>query len=309
VRGVDRALRVRALAVALVLAALVSGCGPRSSPPRDEPPSTPIVLAGAEYVGPLLRAEILAFRERYPASDSIRVVTSGSAEGMEQLVNGDVSMSVLLRDLTDPEAEAAVRREGLQTFPFAWDAVAVIVNPASPLEQLSRSELGWIYSGSTSAWADLGWKGGGPIIALTSGTRLGMYAYVEQTLLDGGTYAKTVYAPPTEEEVVDVVASRRNAIACVSRPYAEAAGDRVRVLRIAQAKGLPYVPLTRETVLQRTYPLLRSIALATPAKARETASELITFISGVDGQAIVARYGYAPATVPIRIVRTAEEAE
>lgn len=256
-----------------------------------------------------MRAEILAFRERYPASDSIRVISNGSAEGMEQLVNGDVTMSVLLRDVTDPEADAAVRREGLQAFPIAWDAVAVIVNPASPLQQISRTELGWIYSGEVADWPSLGWKGGGSIIALTSGTRLGMYAYVEQTLLGGASYAKTVYAPPTEEEAVEAVATRRNAIACVSRPFADAAGSRVRLLSVAQAKGLPYVPLTRETVLRRTYPLLRSIALATPAKPRSTASELITFISGVDGQAIVARFGFAPATVPIRIVRTVEEAE
>lgn len=308
-RGVDRAFRVRALAVALGLAALVSGCGSKSSPPREEPPSTPIVLAGAEYVGPLLRAEILAFRERYPATDSIRIVTNGSAEGMEQLVNGEVAMALLMRDLTDPEADAAVRREGMRTFPFAWDAVAVIVHPASPIEQISRSELGWIYKGEITDWADLGWRNGGPVIALTSGTRLGMYGYVEQTLLDGAPYAPTVYAPPTEEDVVEAVATRRNAIACVSRPFAEEAGSRVRVLGVAQAKGLPYVPLSRETILRKTYPLLRSLALATPAQPRDAASELITFISGVDGQAIVARYGYAPATVPIRIVRTAEEAE
>lgn len=308
-RGVDRAFRARALAVAVVLAALLCGCGTKSSPPREEPPSTPIVLAGAEYVGPLLRAEVLAFRERYPVTDSIRIVANGSAEGMEQLVNGEVAMSLLMRDLTDPEADAAVSREGLRTFPFAWDAVAVIVNPSSPIEQISRTELGWIYKGEVSDWSDLGWRRGGSIIALTSGTRLGMYGYVEQTLLDGAPYAASVYAPPAEEQVVEAVATRANAIACVSRPFADAAGSRVRVLRVAQAKGLPYVPLTRETVLRRTYPLLRSLALATPAQPRETASELITFISGVDGQAIVARHGYAPATVPIRIVRTAEEAE
>jgi ABC-type molybdate transport system substrate-binding protein len=62
-------------------------------------------------------------------------------------------------------------------------------------------------------------------------------------------------------------------------------------------------------VLDRSYPLLRNIALATPAAPRQTASDFITFVSGVDGQRIVARHGYAPATVPIRIVRTAEEAE
>jgi ABC-type phosphate transport system substrate-binding protein len=109
--------------------------------------------------------------------------------------------------------------------------------------------------------------------------------------------------------VVRTVATRRNAIACVSRPFAEAADARVRVLRVAQAKALASVPLDRETILRRTYPLLRTISLATPAKPRPTASELITFLSGIDGQAIVARFGYAPATVPVRIVRTAEEAE
>jgi len=283
-----------------------SGGCTQSSPPREKPPSTPIVLAGAEYVGPLLRAEVLAFRERYPTSDSIRVVSNGSAEGMEQLVNGEVAMSLLMRDLTDPEVEAAVHRDGLQAFPIAWDAVAVIVNPSSPVEQISRTELGGVYSGAIDSWASLGWRRGGSIIALTSGPRLGIHAYLEQALLGGGSYAPTIYAPPSEKEVADVVASRANAIACVSLAYVD---SRVRVLRVAQAKGLPYVALTRETILARSYPLLRSLSIATPATPRETASELITFMSGMDGQAIVARHGFAPATVHIRIVRTAEEAE
>ena len=209
---------------------------------------------------PLIRAEVLGFRDRYPDADSIQIRATGSAEGMEMLVNGEVSMSLLLRDLTDPEADAAVQREGMQTFPIAWDAVAVIVNPASPIEQLSRTELGQIYGGKATSWAPLGWRQGGEIIALTAGPRWGIFAYLEQALLGGGSYAPGVYAPPTEEEVVEVVATRRNAIACVSRPYAEQAGSRVRMLRVSQADGLPYVALDRETLLTKTYPLLRSVS-------------------------------------------------
>lgn len=251
---------------------------------------------------------MLAFRERYPNSDSIVIASNGSAEGMEQLVNGEVGMSVLMRDLTDPEVEAAVRRDGLHAYPVVWDAVAAVVNRACPVEQISRDELARIYSGAISNWAELGWRDGGDLIALTSGPRHGMYAYVQQLLLDGGNYAPTIYAPPSEKEVIQTVATRRNAIACVSGPLI-AEDDRVRVLKVSRATGLPYVPLTRESVLDRSYPLLRSIAIATPAKARPTASDFITFVSGVDGQRIVARHGYAPATVPIRIVRTAEETE
>jgi phosphate transport system substrate-binding protein len=188
--------------------------------------------------------------------------------------------------------------------------VAVIVNRSCPLEQISRTELAAIYSGELTAWAPLGWRGGGSLIALTSGPRLGIYAYLQQALLGGGDYAKSIYAPPSEEDVVRTVATRTNAIGCVSRAILEGPDSaRVRVLRVAQAKALPSVPLNRETLLRRTYPLLKSISIATPAKPRSTASEFITFLSGIDGQAIVARFGYAPATVPVRIVRTAEEAE
>jgi len=267
------------------------------------------VLAGTEYLAPLFRAEILAFQDHYPEADSIRIRANGSAEGMEQLVNGEVSMSLLLRELTDPEVDAAVKRNGLQAFTVAWDAVAVIVHPASPLEQISRTELGEIYGGTISQWSSLGWREGGGLIALTAGPRLGIFAYLEQALLGSGAYAPTVYAPPTEEEVVEVVATRPNAIACVSRIYAERAGARVRVLRIAQAKGLPYVELNRETMLTKRYPLLRSITVATPANPAPSSTSFIDFISGIDGQRIIARHGYAPGTVPIQIVRTAEEAQ
>ncbi|MGH7681602.1 MAG: substrate-binding domain-containing protein, partial [Candidatus Eiseniibacteriota bacterium] len=172
--------------------------------------------------------------------------------------------------------------------------------------QLSRTELCEIYSGATKEWAPLGWKRGGEIIALTAGPRWGIFAYLEQTLLQSGAYAKTIYAPPTEEEAVEVVATRANAIACVSRVYAERAGARVRILRVSQALGLPYVALNRETLMTRTYPLLRPISIATSAKPSATASAFITFASGMDGQRIVARHGYVPAAVPIEIIRTSE---
>ena len=292
--------------MALLVAALASGTCSSPSPPR-KPHNAPLTLAGTEYLAPLFRAEILAFRDRYPDADSIRIEANGSAEGMEQLVNGEVSMSLLLRELTNPEVDAAIKRNGLQGFTVAWDAVAVIVNPASPIEQISKSELGEIYGGNVTQWSSLGWKQGGSVIALTSGTRLGIYAYLQQALLGSAPYAPTVYAPPTEEQVVEVVATRPNAIACVSRDYAERAGTRVRVLRVSQAKGLPYVDLDRESILTKQYPLLRAITIATPEHPPSSCATFIDFVSGMDGQKIVARLGYAPATVPIRIVRTAEE--
>jgi hypothetical protein len=185
----------------------------------------------------LFRAEVLAFRERYPAADSIRLEANGSALGMEQLVNGEVEMSLLLRELTDPEVEAAVHRDGLQAFPFAWDAVAVIVNPGSPIEQISRTELAAIYRGELTDWSAMGWKRGGSIVALTPGPKLGVFAYLEQTLLSGGTFASTVYAPSSERDALGSPECRpvgRKPDDCGARRIcAEAAVDALEVLPVA----------------------------------------------------------------------------
>lgn len=226
---------------------------------------------------------------------------------MEQLVNTEVTMSVLTRELTDPEVRAAVQREGLNAFPFAWDAVAVIVHKDSPVQQISRTELGQIFRGDLTRWSDLGFRRGGAIVPLTTGPRLGIYEFLQQALLDGEPYGPGVYAQKSEEEIVNLVASRVDAIGCVSRGLVDA---RVRALQVSPAKGFAYVPLTRETLMLRTYPLLRGLSLCTRGQAAPgTATDFINFVTSVDGQQIVSRFEYAPATVSVHVVRTAEEAQ
>jgi hypothetical protein len=52
---------------------------------------------------------------------------------------------------------------------------------------------------------------------------------------------------------------------------------------------------------------MRPISIATSARPAATVVNFINFASGMDGQRIVARHGYAPAAVPVEIIRTAEE--
>jgi phosphate transport system substrate-binding protein len=252
----------------------------------------------------MLRGEVLSFRDRYPKSAEIRIVANGSAEGMEQLVNGDVAMSILTRELTDPEVKAAVARAGLVAYPIAWDALAVIVHRDCPVEQISRTELANVYRGTLTGWQGLGWKGGGSIFPLTADPRSGLYEFIRQSLLGGDAYGQGVYAQTSEKAIVDLVATRPGTIGLVSHALVD---DRVRTLRVSSAKGLPYVPLSRETLMLKQYPLLRGISLCTPEQAGATASDFVTFVSSMDGQRIAVRYGYAPATVPVQVVRTVEE--
>ena len=305
-RATGRDRNARLVWAAVTLSAVGLGSCSSPSPPRQTPPA-PIVLAGAENLVPLLRSEIRGFREHDPEAPEIRIVPNGSAEGMEQLVNNEVTMSVLTRELTDPEIRAAMQRDGLNAIGFAWDAVAVIVHPRSPIQQISRTELGQVYGGIITDWATLGFRKGGAIVPLTTGPRLGLYEFIQQALRGGAPYGPGVYAEKTEAEIVDIVASRVDAIGCVSRGSVDA---RVRALAVAPAKGFPYVALNRESLMLRTYPLLRGISLCTRGvHPPAAATDFINFVTSVDGQQIVSRFDYAPATVSVRVVRTAEEAQ
>jgi len=306
VRATGRVQGPRLLWAAVTLSALCLGSCSSPSPPRETPPA-PIVLAGAENLVPLLRGEIRAFRDRFPEAAEIRIIPNGSAEGMEQLVNSEVTMSVLTRELTDPEIKAAMQREGLNAIGFAWDAVAVIVNSRSPVQQISRTELGQIYRGDLREWSRLGFRQGGAIVPLTTGPKLGLYEFIQQALLEGAPYGSGVYAEKSEAEIVDIVASRLDGIGCVSAGFVDA---RVRALQVSPAKGLPYIPLDRETTMLKTYPLMRGVSLCTRgAHPPGTATDFINFVTSVDGQQVVTRFGYAPATVSVHVVRTAEEAQ
>jgi phosphate transport system substrate-binding protein len=304
VSGVGRVNRSRHLWATALIPALLAGACSSPSPPRETAPPKSIVLAGAETLAPMLRGEILSFRDRYPKSAEIQIVPNGSAEGMEQLVNGEVAMSVLTRELTDPEVKAAVARAGLVAYPIAWDAVAVIVNPACPVEQISRTELADVYRGSITLWDTLGWRAGGAIAPLTADPRSGLFEFIQQSLLGGDPYGRGVYAQTSEKDIVQIVATRPRTIGLVSHGLVD---GRVRALRMSPAKGLPYTPLSRESLMLKQYPLLRGISVCTPQNADATASDFVTFVSSMDGQRIAVRYGYAPATVPVQVVRTVEE--
>ena len=110
----------------------------------------------------------------------------------------------------------------------------MIVNRSCPLEQISRSELGAVYSGTITRWAPLGWKGGGEVIAMTAGPRLGMHEYLRQALLGGAPYAPTVYAPATDGIVERGVAHHATGAfghSPMPRPVLSGAGEGFRPCR------------------------------------------------------------------------------
>lgn len=105
-----------------------------------------IVVAGSSSVTPVMEK----LQEAYLAINSgaeIELQESDSTTGMTQTIDGTCDIGMASRDLKDSEVEA-----GLQATSIALDGIAVIVNNANNVNDLSTDDIAAIFKGERLEW-------------------------------------------------------------------------------------------------------------------------------------------------------------
>ena len=105
-----------------------------------------IVVAGSSSVTPVMEK----LQEAYLAVNSgaeIELQESDSTTGMTQTIDGTCDIGMASRDLKDSETEA-----GLQSTSIALDGIAVIVNNANDVNDLSTDDIAAIFKGERTEW-------------------------------------------------------------------------------------------------------------------------------------------------------------
>ena len=105
-----------------------------------------IVVAGSSSVTPVMEK----LQEAYLAVNSgaeIELQESDSTTGMTQTIDGTCDIGMASRDLKDSEIEA-----GLQSTSIALDGIAVIVNNANDVNDLSTDDIAAIFKGERTEW-------------------------------------------------------------------------------------------------------------------------------------------------------------
>ena len=107
-----------------------------------------ITVAGSTSVEPF--AELLAeeYMSQHPAS-RIYVQGGGSTAGIEAAITRAANMGMSSRSLIDDEKR-------LYAVTIARDAIAIIVHPMNPIENLSLDQIRDIFSGKIENWKELG---------------------------------------------------------------------------------------------------------------------------------------------------------
>ena len=108
-------------------------------------PSGSCVVGGSSSVSPLMEKLIEAYKAVNPNA-SIELQTSDSTTGMTSTIEGSYDIGMASRELKEEEAAE------LEPTVIATDGIAVVVNNANPLDELSADQVKDIYVGNVSTW-------------------------------------------------------------------------------------------------------------------------------------------------------------
>ncbi len=158
--------------------------------------------------------------------------------------------------------------EALWTHPFADDALAVIVHPAAPLDNLSLTDLREVLRGRVGEWPD-----GTPIQVVVREEGAGTRLLMEAVVLGDWDFTLTARVVAGDESMLRLVAGTPGAIGFV--PLSRLVGE-VRVLAL---EGRPPAPMA-------DYPLSYSCLWAAPAEPAGPLRDWIQWTIGPQGQAV-----------------------
>lgn len=236
-----------------------------------------ISMVGSTSMEKLANALSEAFMEKYP-DVTVTAEFVGSGAGVEAVTNGTADIGNSSRSLKDEEKAAGVVENVV-----AIDGIAVCVEPANEVANLTKEQLTNIYNGTVTNWKEVG-GADEPIIVIGreagSGTRGAFEELVD--LVDGCKYANEL---DSTGAVIAKVASTPGAIGYASL---DALDDSVKAL------SLEGVEATAENIKAGNYFLSRPFVMATKGEISEQ-NDLVQawfdFVLGDEGQQVASEVG------------------
>lgn len=236
-----------------------------------------IQIVGSTSMEKLSNALREVFMEKYP-DVNINAEFVGSGAGIEAVNNGTADIGNSSRSLKDEE-KAAGAVENI----VAIDGIAVCVDNANTVTDLTKQQLIDIYTGKTTNWADVG-GADAPVVVVGREAGSGTRGAFEELLKieDACVYANEL---DSTGAVMAKVASTPGAIGYISL---DALDDSVTALK------LEGVEATAEKIKSGEYFLARPFVMATKGEISEQ-SELIQawfdFVLGEEGQDVASKVG------------------
>ena len=236
-----------------------------------------VSMAGSTSMEKLANAVAESFMAKYP-DVTVTAEFTGSSAGVEAVTAGSVDIGNSSRALKDEEKAAGVVENIV-----AIDGIAVIVDPANTVKDLTKDQLISIYKGETKNWSELG-GADAPIVVVGREAGSGTRGAFEELLKieDACAYASEL---DSTGAVIAKVASTPGAIGYASL---DAVNETVA------AVALEGVEPTVENIKAGNYFLSRPFVMATKGEISEQSAavqELFAYLGSDEGKEVIKGVG------------------
>ncbi len=302
--GVFFMKRIFSIALALtMMAGVFTGCGATSSAATDssteassteasstEASSTEaeastlegtVTVGGSTSVESVVLSAIEIFMEQNPGV-TITYDPTGSSTGVKSAASGDYDIGLASRDVKDTET-AEMSAVGTV---FAIDGIAIILNTANTVEDLSLEQITGIADGSITNWSEVGGEDA-PIVLIGreagSGTRDGFESIVG---VDECVYEQEI---ASTGGVIGAVQQNPNAIGYASLASVD---EKVKAITV---EG---VAATEATIQDGTYKVQRNFNFVTieGKDLSPAAQAFFDFVLSAEASELVSNAGAVPVT-------------
>jgi phosphate transport system substrate-binding protein len=292
-------MRKNILLISLLFIVLFSNCSQENKPTSNNIDSShiySIVNKGSDTLVNLALAWAERYQQLYPNVE-ISVTGGGSGTGIAAIINKTVDIANASRQIKPEEIQQA-KDNGVNPVEHivAKDAIAIIVNPVNPVNQLTIRQLSDIYSGKINNWKEVGGNDQ-LIVRLSRETNSGTHVFfLENVVRLGEPGNKTLFSTdtlllPSSEGITAETRDNPSVIGYDGLGYVT---PDVKVIAVGSDSSGPFILPSADTVNNGQYPIARDLYMYTDGQPTGPVADYISWIMTSDAQEIVTQLGFVP---------------
>ncbi|CAM3684139.1 phosphate ABC transporter, periplasmic phosphate-binding protein PstS [Flavobacterium saliperosum S13] len=252
--------------------------------------TTTVTIKGSDTVLPLAQKESEEMMKTNKEV-SVTVVGGGTGVGMTALLEGTTDIAMASRDLkTEEKLKFSEAKKEIEIVTIAFDALAVIVNPANKVGQLTREQIEKIYTGEIKNWKEVG-GADEKIVAYSRESSSGTYEFFKEEVLDKKNYATDILSMPATGAIVQAVGQTKGAIGYVGLAYET---KEVKPISVSYDQGKTFVTPSIASAKDKTYPIARPLFYMYDKANAAKVKAVVDYALSPEGQKVVSEIGYIP---------------
>ena len=222
---------------------------------------------------------------------SITVTGGGSGVGISALLEGTTDIAMASRRIKFSEKMKLKKaKQEADEVIVAYDALAVIVHPDNPVQQLTREQLEGIFRGKITNWKEVGGEDR-KIVVYSRETSSGTYEFFKESVLENKNYMSSILSMPATGAIIQSVRQTKGAIGYVGLAYLN---TYVKALKVSYDGGKNYVYPSIENGINKTYPIVRPLYYYFDRSKADVVADFIRYIGSETGRKITLDLGFIP---------------